>query len=130
MNGIARSFMAVAVVSVVLGMSWGIQMAASGDHMLSPAHAHLNLVGWVSFSIFAFYYHLFPEAAQSRLAKLHFALSLSGVVLLVPGIVLVLTEQGEVLAKLGSVLSLAGILVFAAVVLRTTQQDGSQARTV
>ena len=121
MTGIARIFMLAGLLSVFLGMIWGIQMSASGDHGLSPAHAHLNLLGWVGFSIFAFYYHLVPEAAQGRLAWLHLACAVAGVVMIVPGIVLALTGQGETLAKLGSVLSVLSVAIFAAIVIRGTR---------
>jgi hypothetical protein len=37
-----------AVVFALAGMVMGIAMAASHDHSVFPAHAHLNLLGWVS----------------------------------------------------------------------------------
>ncbi len=118
MFGIARYFMILGVVSGLIGMIWGIQMSATQDYGLSPAHGHLNLLGWVTFSIFAFYYHAVPEAAASRLAQVHFAVAALGLITIVPGIVMALTGQGEGLAKLGSVLSLVSLLIFGAVVLR------------
>jgi len=118
MNGIARPFMILAVLWVILGMIWGIQMSATHNHTLSPAHAHLNLVGWVGFAIFAFYYHLVPGAGDGMLAKLHLATAVAGVVLMVPGIAMAVTEQGETLAKIGAVLTLLSMLIFAAVILR------------
>lgn len=118
MKGIAFAFFAVGALSVTIGMGWGIQMSASGEHGLSPAHAHLNLVGWVTFALFGVYYALTPGAAGSRLAKVHFGLALSGLVLIVPGIVMALTGKGELLAKLGSVLTMVSMLVFLATVLR------------
>ncbi len=118
MHGIARLFMIFGVLSVVIGMVWGIQMSASQDHGLSPAHAHLNLLGWVGFSIFAFYYHAVPDAAEGFLPKLHLGVAVAGLALIVPGIVMALTNQGDVLAKLGSVLTLLSMLIFATIVLR------------
>lgn len=118
MKGLSRWFLLAAITSVVVGMAWGVQMAASHDHTLSGAHAHLNLVGWVSFSIFAFYYHLVPQSAEGWLPKLHFALSAGGLVLFVPGIVMAIQERGEALVGLGALLTLAGMLTFLAVVLR------------
>lgn len=118
MKGLSFAFMALAVLSALTGMAWGIQMSASGDHTLSPAHGHLNLLGWVSLSIFAMFYHLVPRAAEGKLAKVHFALALAGLVVIVPGIVMAISGTGEVLAKLGSVLTVASMLVFLAVVLR------------
>lgn len=118
MKSISFWFFILGVASVLIGMIWGIQMSATHDHLLSPAHAHLNLLGWVSFSIFAFYYHLVPDAAEGTLPQVHFALAVSGLVLIVPGIAMAIQGQGETLAKLGSVLSVLNMLVFAAVVVR------------
>lgn len=112
MNGISFAFFFCGALAVVVGMGWGIQMSATGDHSLAPAHAHLNLLGWVGFAIYGLYYHLVPAAQASRLAGVHFALALAGVVLIVPGIAMAINEAGETLAKLGSVLSLLAALVF------------------
>ena len=43
-----------AVLAVIVGMIWGIVMAISRDHSAMPAHAHLNLLGWVSLSCLEF----------------------------------------------------------------------------
>ena len=112
MKGVAYWFMLTAVVAVSLGMIWGIQMSATGDHLLSPAHAHLNLLGWVTMAIFAIYYHIVPEAAETTLAKVHFALAFVGLVLIVPGIVMAVRETGETLAKIGSTVTELSMLVF------------------
>lgn len=117
MKGIAFYFMVLAVISVTLGMVWGIQMSASQNHNLSPAHAHLNLLGWVTMAIFAVYYHLVPTAAQGMLAKAHLLVAALGLGTIVPGIVMALTQQGEALAKIGSVLSLLSMLMFLGVVI-------------
>ncbi|SEQ17451.1 hypothetical protein [Thalassovita taeanensis] len=116
MKGISIYFFLVAIVSVSLGMIWGIQMSASHDHIMAPAHAHLNLLGWVSMAIFAFYYHLVPDAALGALPKLHLALAVLGLVTIVPGIAMAVKETGETLAKLGSLLTLASMLVFLVIV--------------
>ena len=42
------------VVLLVVGMIWGIQMGISKDHAALPAHAHLNLLGFVSLSCLDF----------------------------------------------------------------------------
>ena len=88
------------------------------SNMLSAAaHAHLNLLGWVSLSIFGVAYHIVPAAGESILAKIHAGLSIIGVIVIVPGIVMAIRETGEALAKLGSVLCVAGMLVFLFVLL-------------
>lgn len=119
MKGLAAWFMTCGVLAVLIGMAWGIQMAIGRDHMMAPAHAHLNLLGFVSFSIFAFYYHLVPEAASAGLARLHFALSAGGLVTVVPGIVLDKLQVTEALAAIGSILTALGMVCFLLVVLRS-----------
>jgi len=112
MKGISFAFFVTAVVAVTVGMAWGIQMSASGDHALGGAHAHLNLVGWASMGLFGLYYHAVPAAAETSLAKVHYIVALAGVVLMVPGIVMALTERGETLAVIGSLLTFASMLIF------------------
>jgi len=58
-----------AVLFVIACMIWGIAMGISQDHSTMPAHAHLNLLGWVSLFLFGFYYHLHPSLNMNRLAK-------------------------------------------------------------
>ena len=55
MKASSLSFQA-GVVLLVVGMIWGIQMGISKDHAAMPAHAHLNLLGFVSLFLFGFYY--------------------------------------------------------------------------
>ena len=122
---LSNRFFATAAVLALCGMAWGVQMSASHDHVLSPAHGHLNLLGFVAMSVFGAYYALNPAAAATRLAAAHYWLALSAVVVLVPGIVLAITERGETLAQAGSLLAIASMALFAFIVLRT----GASART-
>jgi len=118
MRGIGFYFFLAAVLCVTLGMGWGIHMAISGDHLMSGAHAHLNLVGWVTMALFGIYYTLTPAAANSRLAKLHLLIALSGVVVMVPGIAIALKNGGDAIAAAGSMLTAASMLIFAYTVFR------------
>ena len=125
MKGLSYWFFTLGVLSVLIGMVWGIQMAATHDHLLSPAHAHLNLLGWVSFSIYAFYYHLVPDATRGLLPRAHFVLALAGLVVIVPGIAMSISGMDETLAKLGSILSVLSMAAFAAIVLRQGMRQSS-----
>lgn len=122
MQGIAKAFFGLALLSAIIGMGWGIQMSASGDHLLSPAHAHLNLIGYVGFAIFGIYYHLVPAAAESFLAKIHLGIAVVGVVVMVPGIVMAIRETTETLAKLGSIAAISSMLLFAWIFLSTGRE--------
>ncbi len=105
-------------------------MAAGHDFTLAPAHAHLNLLGWVSLSLYGLYYRAYPEAAQGRLPRLHFALAAAGVAIAVPALALLLLgkEAAEPVVAVGSLLTLAGMLCFAAVILLTARSARSTLR--
>ena len=117
-RGVAFGFFAFAVLCVAAGMVWGLVMAATHDHAMAPAHAHLNLVGWATMGLFGLYYVVTPAAAESRLAKLHLPVAAAGVVAMVPGIALAELGLGEGLAIVGSLLTLVSMAVFVAVVMR------------
>nr|WP_306267986.1 hypothetical protein [Pararhizobium sp. IMCC3301] len=112
MKNIATWFFVTGASFALIGMAWGIQMSATQNHTLSPAHGHLNLIGFVAMSVFGTYYALTPQAAASRLAKIHFALTVAAVVILVPGIAMAISGSGESLAKGGSVLAVLAMALF------------------
>lgn len=118
MRNLPTLFFATAVLFALCGMAWGIQMSISDDHLMAPAHAHLNLIGFVLMSVFGTFYALSPAAAASPIARVHFGLVVATVVIMVPGIYLAISEQGETLAKIGSLLAVASMVVFGWVVVR------------
>lgn len=118
MKGIGYWFMALGAGFGLIGMVWGVQMSATSDFALAPAHAHLNLIGWVTFAIWGIYYALTPAAAESGLARAHLGLSVLAVVLFVPGIVMAIRESGETLVKIGSVLVILSMALFLVNLLR------------
>ena len=119
MKGVALWFLLSGAVYVSLGMLWGIHMAIGNDFMLAPAHAHLNLVGWVTMALFGLYYHTVPGAAATGLARLHFAVATLGVWLMIPGIALALLKHNEALVAAGSLLTLTSMLIFVVTVMRS-----------
>ena len=62
----------LAVLYFVTGIALGLHMAKSGNHGMYPVHAHINLLGWVSMSLFGLIYRQFPALAGNKLAKAHF----------------------------------------------------------
>lgn len=125
MKGVSLVFFVTAVLAVTLGMIWGIQMSASGDHQLSGAHAHLNLVGWVTMALFGIYYHLHPEANAAILAKIHYVVALAGLGVMVPGIVSAIQGKGEMLAKLGSMLTAVSMVIFLVTVILQARRSAT-----
>lgn len=65
-------FLKIAVIYFLIGVVMGLSMEILGDHRLSGAHAHINLVGWASMALFGVVYVLFPKSGETMLAKLHF----------------------------------------------------------
>ncbi len=113
MRGLAYFCILSAAAYALAGMAFGIVMAASHDHTLSTAHAHLNLLGWVSMAIYGLYYHSVPAAADSLLAKIHVAIATLGVWVLIPGVALAVLGMNEGPAILGSLLTILGMALFA-----------------
>jgi hypothetical protein len=74
-----------AVLFVIAGMIWGIVMAISEDHSAMPAHAHLNLLGWVSLFLFGIFYHLHPAIDRSRTAMVQVCVWIAATVILAVG---------------------------------------------
>ena len=112
MNRFDLQFLVLAALSLIVGVSMGIFMAASHDHQLMPVHAHVNLVGWVSLALFGLVYRAYPELGRRRIAKLHILLAGSAAVLLPPGIAMAVFYQSEPLAIVSSFLWLGACIVF------------------
>jgi len=119
MRGVAFWFFASGVIYVTLGMFFGIWMSAAHDHTLAGAHAHLNLVGWVTMALFGVYYHLVPGAAQGTLPKVHFLLATVGVWFMVPGIALAILGETQMPVIIGSFATVGSMLIFLYIVLKS-----------
>jgi hypothetical protein len=119
MKASAVSFPAATLLAIA-GMVWGIVMAASGDHSAMPAHAHLNLLGWVSLFLFGIFYHLHPAVDQSRAAIVQVAVWIAATVVLTIGVALIYRghEIGEAIATAGALVVLADMLLFGWLVIR------------
>lgn len=117
MPRVALWFFAIAPLYVVIGMSLGIYMGASDDHSLYPAHAHLNLIGWVTMALFGTFYALARDASP-KLAWTTFWLNNAGVAVMFPSLALVLKfgEQPQYILPLAvsEFLVLAAMLCFTA----------------
>jgi hypothetical protein len=83
MTGVARIFFIASMVFGMAGILLGLSMAMRGDHGQMPTHAHIMVVGWLSFAVFGFFYHLFPVAAASMPARIHMWLAIVSLAVLV-----------------------------------------------
>jgi len=109
-----------AVVMVIAGMIWGIAMGITQDHSTLPAHAHLNLLGWVSLFLFGIYYHLHPAVDRNRLASLQVWVWIVSTIILTIGVALVHSGHaiGDPIAAVSSLVVLADTLLFGWLVFR------------
>lgn len=46
----------IAGLAALMGMTMGIVMGVTQDFTIAPAHAHLNLLGWVTMAIYGLYH--------------------------------------------------------------------------
>jgi len=119
MKASSLSFQA-AVIFVLVGMAWGMQMAASGNHATFPAHADLNLLGWVSLFLFGIFYLLHPALDTTRAALIQVWVWIAGTAVLAVGVALVDTghPRGDPVAAIGSLIVFVAMLLFAWLVFR------------
>lgn len=116
---ISQWFLRFGVLFGLGGMGLGIYMAATHDHVLAPVHAHVNLLGWVSMFLAGLFYSLRSDL-DGKMARIHFALALIGLLILTPGLTGVMlgeTSWGEPVSAIGSIITLTSMVVFAFVVL-------------
>ena len=111
MKSLPYWFIGLGTLFALAGMVLGIYMGMSEDHSLIDAHAHNNLIGYVTMIIYGVYYRLVPAATGKLLATFHFWVALAGAATF--GIGLALTLQGITwLIQISSLLVIIGMLIF------------------
>lgn len=120
MPRLSQWFIKSAVIYLIIGMIGGIIMGAKQDFAAAPAHAHLNLIGWVTLVLMGLYYNAFPAKAERGVAKAQFWVQTVGLWLFVPSLFLKLTgtDIGEAPIIIGSFVTLLGVVIFAYIVYR------------
>lgn len=90
MSKITLLFIIASLFYLCLGVTAGVVLAIHPDliGLLLPAHAHTNLLGWVSMMIFAVAYHVLPRFSgrplfSETLATLHLILANTGLICLI-----------------------------------------------
>jgi heme/copper-type cytochrome/quinol oxidase subunit 1 len=138
MEAFVRNFIRSSLVWLGVGVLLGVSMAWwPADHLIyRPAHAHANLLGFVSMMIFGVAYHVIPRfsgaALRSRtLAAIHLWLANLGLTGLVVGWSLRpwAGAAGATLIHVGAGLSAAGTFLFIYNIWRTLGAAPSVVRT-
>lgn len=118
-------FIKVAVVYFLIGIVLGIYMGIADLFQFSSAHAHINLLGWVSLALSGLIYHAFPAAGENILAKAQFGLLMIGIPLLTFAMILFGSGYhgiGGPVSGFGGILILAAVIIFVVNVMKNVKQ--------
>ena len=112
-------FIRIAVVYLFIGALLGLFMGITQKFTLVPVHAHLLLLGWASLALAGLVYHLYPAAAATRLARIHFWLHNLGLpgFMIGLGVMLTGTESFMPFVAFSASAVLIGLAIFAVNVL-------------
>lgn len=105
---------AAAACAGLVGMCLGIVMGITQDFTLSPAHAHLNLLGWVTMALYGLY-HRGVVRSRQRLAWTQVGMAAVGFPLMSGGlgVYLGMGMEGAVpFVVAGSLLCVGSMLLF------------------
>lgn len=115
MPAISHLFFRAGILFLLVGIGLGLAMSISQNHDVIGAHAHINLLGWVTSAIFGGYYALNPAKAEGLLPRVHFWLYTVGVAVMSISLYLLLKGNAgmEPLVAAGSLAVAAGVLLAA-----------------
>jgi cytochrome c oxidase cbb3-type subunit 1 len=120
MDWFVKAFVRASLVWFALGVSLGLAMAAHPSWVVyRPAHAHMNVVGFITMMVFGVGYQLLPRLFghplfSPRLAHLHWWLANVGLAGMVLGFLLApsMTKGASAITTAGGVLFTVGTLAF------------------
>jgi hypothetical protein len=104
----------IAALAGLGGMLMGIVMGISQDFTLAPAHAHLNLLGWVTMALYGLY-HRGIGRTGGLAGWLQVGSGATGAILMVTGLGVYLATGNDDLAAFviaGSLLVVLAMLMF------------------
>jgi hypothetical protein len=111
-------FITAALACLLTGMSMGIWMGIAHDFTLSPVHAHLNLLGWVTLALYGLIHRAYPALAQSRAALPQCVLAIAASLTMPAGIALSILAQQPIVAIVASLFLLIATATFATMFVR------------
>jgi hypothetical protein len=123
---LSNLFLRLAALFVLTGVGLGYWMGMTHQFLLSPVHAHINLLGWVSMFLYGLFYRIVPDAASGWLPKVHATLAILGLPIMMIGLTIQLLAVPSLMALVlpmmiaGPTLVVLGMVAFAAVVFRAT----------
>jgi cbb3-type cytochrome oxidase subunit 1 len=111
---VGKVYLKIATVYFSIGVLAGLTMGIIHDFRFTSVHAHVNLLGWVTMALFGIIYHLYPNAANTKLAKTQFWLHNIGVPVMLGGIALQVLGVSAALPPtiIGSIAVVLGVILF------------------
>lgn len=118
MPAMAQLYFRTAILFLIAGICIGIYMSMSGNHAVVGAHAHVNLLGWVTSALFGTYLALNPAKATGLLPRLQYIIYVLGVVVMGGSLYLMLDGNAAMtpLVAAASLIAFAGVLLFAVII--------------
>ena len=105
-------FIGLGLIFLVVGMGFGIWMGMNKDFQFADAHAHWNLVGFVTSTLYGLIHRAYPKLSESRLTWPQCIVHVVGVLIFAPGIILAVAAGQELGAIVGALLILTAALMF------------------
>lgn len=90
------AFFAAAATYIMIGTNWGLYMSITHDFATAPAHAHLNLIGWVSMALMGVYYATLGQSTPRWMVAANFILLNVGVIGMISGLWLLFTDRAQI----------------------------------
>lgn len=120
MPRVSLAFFMFAALSGCIGLGWGVYMGVTQDHTSYSAHAHLNLLGWVTPALMGGFYALAKDRVDGPMPWVNLSLSMLGVVAMIPALALKITgsQAGwlEPAIGIGALANWASMITFAVIV--------------
>ena len=105
-----NAFFMMAAFYILIGTCWGMYMSVTHDFSTSPAHAHLNLLGFMSLSVMGGFYATLGRDTPGWLLKANFFLNNIGVISMITALTLLFTQKATI-AQLTPLFMLGGPLI-------------------
>lgn len=122
------TFIGGGLVFLIGGVAFGMWMGAHEDFQLADAHAHWNLLGFVVSTFYGLIHRAYPNLARSRLAWPQCVAHFVGVLIFVPGIVVVTLTNNQLIVIVGSAVVMLATLTFGFVFFTADKSDGKHAQ--
>ncbi|WP_185230460.1 cytochrome-c oxidase [Teredinibacter franksiae] len=108
-------FIRIASLYLLFGLGIGIYLGVTKDYSVVSAHAHVNLLGWMSMALCGFIYIRYASSICSIKARIHFWGHNLGLPIMMVSVVLL--TKGQPLAAVG--ISIGSLVVVLSLILFT-----------